>query len=406
MVEAAPSQGPGPGKEFYIRPWIIGLGIAGSVLALLALCGLLGWRAFRRYFVRRYYKASCHPLQLSPTSPGSYPEEYHLDDVPWISSEEAVCQSTSLQMIAAQHGIHQPRPYFDFLMGFTYGTGRIPGGLGFYPGTDPEPGFLMAAPYLGLVRRYYVTDDPLLYLNALRYHISQGTPARVGLDMAALYDGLEAGIPHSEVFVGYDAAGFRYYETVCLPEAPCEPGHRAPGEVGLFLADERLLEAVLGQAQLFHYPWRYSYSVFEPGPLEQDLGPVWVRNGQSLIGGAKYGPRQGADVLDGLASEVEMRSAKVDAAEIRPGLKTAAYVRQENAMYLREAFPGEIDLEKAVSLFDLASASYRTVLATLEDGIADRTEACEVASQLRAAADAERAAGAILLARGRPTSTI
>ena len=358
-----------------------------------------------RYFVRRYYGESYHPLELQADSLSDYPVEHHLEDVPWISTREAVCQSTSLQMIAAQRGINQPRRHFDFLMGFTYGAGQIPGGLGFYPGTDPETGLVIAAPYLGLVRRYHVADDAKLYLDALRTYLSRGYPVRVGLDMGTLYDGLDAEIPHSEVLVGYDAAGFYYYETVCLPQAPCQPGHRPPGEVGLFVADEKLLEAVSAQARLFHYPWSYSVSVFEPGPPEQDLGPVWARNGQSLIGGARYGPRQGADVIDRLASQIEVRGARVDASDIEPGLKTAVYVRWENAAYLREAFPGEADLEKAATLIDQASGNYRAVLEALKDDIADRAEAREVAGWLRVAAAAERAAGELLLARGQRSHT-
>ena len=378
-----------------------GLGVAATVLALLALGGLLGWRALMRYFVRRYYEESYHPLELKADSLSGYPVEHHLDDVPWISTREAVCQSKSLQMIAAQRGINQPRRHFDFLMGFTYGASQIPGGLGFYPGTDPETGFVIAAPYLGLVRSYYVADDSKLFLDALRFYLSRGHPIRVGLDMGALYDGLDAEIPHSEVLVGYDAAGFCYYETVCLPEAPCQPGHRLPGEVGLFVADEKLLEAVSAQARLFHHPWRYSLSVFQPGPQEQDLGPVWARNGQSLIGGARYGPRQGADVIDRLASQIEGRGAKVDASEIQPGLKTAVYVRRENAAYLREAFPGEAGLEKAATLFDQAAGDYGAVLEALKDGIAGGAEARQVATWLRDAAAAERAVGEIFLTRSQ-----
>ncbi len=298
-------------------------------------------RALMRFFVRRYYDASYHPLGLQADGLGGYLEEHRLDGVPWIAAQEAVCQSTSLQMIAAQHGIVQPRRYFDFLMGFTYGASQIPGGLGFYPGTDPEPGFVIAAPYLGLERRFYVTDDAGLYLDALRYYLSQGYPVRVGWDMAVLYDGLEAAIPHSDVLVGYDTGGFYYYET------------------------------------------------------------VWAHNGHSLIGGARYGPPQGADVIDRLASQIEVRGTKVDATEIQPGLKTAIYVRQENATYLREAFPGEADLEKAATLFDQASDTYRVLLAILEDGIVDRVEARQVAGRLRAVAAAERAAGEILLAQSQ-----
>jgi hypothetical protein len=370
-------------------------------VALLGLGGLLGWQALMRYFVRRYYKELYHPLQLRAEEIGSSPDRHHLDDVPWIAAQESVCQSTSLQMIAAQHGIIQPRRHFDFLMGFTYGAGQIPGSLGFYPGTDPEPGFVVAAPYLGLERRFYVTNDAQLYLDAVRYYLSRGYPVRVGLDMAVLYDGLEGAIPHSNVLVGYEPAGFYYYETVCLPEAPCEPGRRPPGEAGLFLENERLLEAVAGQARLFVYPWRYSFSIFEPGPLEQDLGPVWARNGQLLIGDVRYGPPQGADVIDNLAGQIERRGTRVDASEIRPGLETAVFVRRGNATYLREAFPGETDLEEAATLFDQAAANYWAALRALEDGIADAMETQQLATRLRDAAAAERAAGEILLARSQ-----
>jgi hypothetical protein len=368
-------------------------------LVLLALCGFLGWRALMGYFVRRYYKNSYHPMELQAEEIGGYPDRHHLDDVPWIAAQDLVCQSTSLQMIAAQRGINRPRRHFDFLMGFTYGASQVPGGLGFYPGTDPEPGYVSAAPYLGLVRRYYVTDDARLYLDALRYYLSRGHPVRVGLDVGVLYDGLEAPIPHSEVLVGYDPAGFYYYETVCLPEAPCEPGYLPPGEAGLFVAEQKLLEAVLGQARLFHYPWRYSASVFEPAPLEVDLKPIWASNGQSLIGGARYGPRQGADVIDGLADQIEKRGAKVDLSEIRPGLKTAVYVRQQNAAYLREVFPGDVDLEEAAALFDGASDEYRAAQEAVEAGIADWEGAHQIAVWLRKAAKAERAVGEIFLAR-------
>jgi hypothetical protein len=302
-------------------------------------------------------------------------------------------------MIAAQHGIAHSRRHFDFLMGFTYGVGQIPGGLGFYPGTDPEPGFVIAAPYLGLERRFYVTGDAGLYLDALRYHLSQGYAIRIALDMAVLYGGLDEALPHSNVLVGYDAVDFYYYETVCLPEVPCHPGDRPPGQEGLFVTTDRLLEAVSGQARLFHYPWHYSFSIFVRRPVKEDLGPVWARNGQSLIGGTKYGPPQGADVIDSLAVQIERRFAKVDASEIQPGLATAVYVRRENAIYLRETFPGEVDLEEAARLFDQAADNYQAALAALEAGIVDRTKARELAGWLRQAAAAERGVGEILVAR-------
>lgn len=318
--------------------------------------------------------------------------------MPWFATEEAYCQSNSLQMIAAQKGIEEPRGYFDFLMGFTYGAGEMFGGTGFFPYTDPETGFVVAAPYLGLVRRYYVTDDEGLYLNALRYYLSQGYPVRMGLDAAVLYD-LREKMIHSEVLVGYNETGFYYYETACKALASCKP--RPPGEEGLRVSDQILLNAVMGQAKIFSYPWRYSLTIFEEGPLEEDVGPIWARNGQALIGGAQYGPRQGADAVEGLAARIEKRGVKVDVSEICFGLEAAVYTRRDNATYLREAFVDEPDIERAADLFDQATDDYEAALIAARNGIADQSEADRITARLRDAATAEREAGQIFLDRGQ-----
>jgi hypothetical protein len=285
-------------------------------------------------------------------------------------------------------------------MGFTYGAVAVPGSVGVNPFTDPEPGFAVAAPYLGLVRRYYVTDDEGLYLDALRYALSQGYAVRVALDVAVLYD-LDGELPHSDLLVGYDETGFTYYETVCFPELPCEPCHLPPGEEGLRMSDQTLLDAVLGQATMFSYPWRYSLTVFEEGPREDDLGPIWTRNGNSLIGGARYGPREGADAIDELAAAIEERGAKIDVCEVTWGLEAAVFTRRANAAYLGEAFAGQADIERAVALIDRAADDYDAALNAIDDGITGQAGANRIAAWLRDAAAAEREAGEIFLARGQ-----
>ena len=216
---------------------------------------------------------------------GDYPAKHHLDDVPWFATEGAYCQSNSLQMIAAQKGIEEPRGYFDFLMGFTYGAVEMPGRMGFFPYTDPETGFVVAAPHLGLQRRYYVTDDEALYIDALRYYLAQGYPVRVGLDAAVLYD-LEEEMPHSEVLVGYDETGFYYYETVCVPEMGCEPCHLPPGEQGLHIPDQALLDAVLGQAKALSYQSeadQIATRLRDAATAERESGEIFLVQGQHTI---------------------------------------------------------------------------------------------------------------------------
>jgi hypothetical protein len=295
-------------------------------------------------------------------------------------------------MIAAQHGVEQPRPHFDFLMGFTYGATDMPG-VGFSPiGTDPETGMLIAAPFLGLAREYYVTDDRALYLDALRTFIAQGYPVRIPLDMAVLY-GWEGKLPHNEVLVGYDESGFYYYETVCLESAPCAPGTRSPGDKGLYVSDGTLLDAVRGQSRQFNYAWRYAFTVFVPGPVASDLAPVWAQNGKASVGGLYYGKRVGAVAIEGLADKVERQGARFDVSRAAPGLEYAATFRRDNASYLREQFPTQPDIARVADLFERAASAYQAALEATQDGIASEDEASQVASWLRDAAAAERKAG-------------
>jgi hypothetical protein len=220
---------------------------------------------------RWYFRNAYQPVALDPQQPFDHPAQHHLGSVPWISTWETVCQSTALQMIAAHHGIERPRRHFDFLMGFSYGA-SYRGDFGFITvGTDPETGLLTAAPCLGLVRRYSFTDDAALYVRTLRSYLARGYPIRVPLDMGALY-GQAKPLPHNEVLVGYDASGFTYYEPVSRPPAPCSPGHLPPGEPGLCVSDERLLQAVRRKSRLFGYPWRYPLVIFEPGDRRDELG--------------------------------------------------------------------------------------------------------------------------------------
>jgi hypothetical protein len=380
--------------------WTTGLGIAGGVLALLVVGGLVGWRMLVTFFQRSYYRESYAPLKLAADEVGDYPTKYHLDDVSWIATREWYCQANSLAMVAAQHGIDASTGHCSFLMGFTYGAVEVPGSVGINPFTDPEHGFAVAAPYLGLVRRYYVTNDEALYLDALRYSLSRGYAVRVALDVAVLYN-LERQLPHSDLLVGYDETGFYYYETVCLPGFPCNPRHLPPGEKGLWVSDQTLLDAVLAQAKMFSYPWRYSLTIFEQGPAEGNQGPIWTRNGNLLIGGAQYGPRQGADAIDKLADVIEKRSVRVDASEVRWGLEAAVFTRRDNAAYLRTAFDDRADVRHAADLFDQAADAYEQTLASLEYGITDQAEADRIATWLRDAARAEREVGEVFLAQGR-----
>lgn len=351
-----------------------------------------------RAMARWYYRFGYQPTPLDVNAVGTFPPEHHLNSVPWISTWVGLCQSTALQMIAAHHGIDRPRRYFDFLMGFTYGASLRPD-VGWWNtiGTDPETGLMTAAPFLGLARRYYTTGDPRLYLDALRARLAEGYPVRIPLDMGALY-GQPDPLPHNEVLVGYDGQGFYYYEPTCRPPAPCQPAHLPPGEPGLFVTGDRLLQAVASHSTLFAYPWRYPFVLFVPATRAQDLAPVWKQNGQALVGGQRWGQCWGALAIELQAAEVERCGQHFDPGQIELGLEVGVATRPDNALYLREAFPEQPELLEAAGLFDQAAQCYQAALEASSQGIVDQATATAIARWLCQAAAAERGAGQIFLA--------
>ena len=87
--------------------------LVGTIVLILA--GVVGWRLLVRSFVRRYFVQAYAPIRLAATDVGDYPPNRQLRDVPWIATDVPACQSTSLQMIAAQHGAVRSRAEIDFL---------------------------------------------------------------------------------------------------------------------------------------------------------------------------------------------------------------------------------------------------------------------------------------------------
>lgn len=363
-------------------------------VVLLAVLSLwVGWRLLLRSFVRQYFTKNYAPIQLSESQLGYFPPNHHLQDVPWCSTRETYCQANTLQMITHQQGRTASRDEINFLMGFTYGASALPK-IGFSPFTDPEPGHAVAAPYLGLVRHYYVTHDPKLYLRALRFYLSRGHPLHVPLDYAVLY-GLRGFIPHSNLLVGYDQNGFYYYETVAMQGSSLEPGFRAPGEQGLWVSNEKLLEAALSQSRHFKQPWRYAFALFEPWPTQSDLKLVWRRNARLLMGGEKYGPKQGADAIAQTANQIQKHWHSINPQEMCLFLDSAAYTRRDNADFLRTHFAEEEGILRAANLLEQAAQLYRSVQKTIRKGLHSQAEANQVAAWLNEASSAEWEVGSI-----------
>jgi len=375
--------------------------ITVSVMVVLIAAVLILWPQLLRYYLRNYYRQYYAPVKLAGSKLPKYPAEHHLTNVPWIVSPFQLCQSTTLQMIAASHGINYPRANFDFLMAFTYGASSVPNMLFSPLGTDPEMGLLTAAPYLGLKRVYAVTEDASLLLANLRSNLAKGYPVRLALDEGSLY-GKQEVMAHSVVLVGYDAEGFYYYEPVGLPPSPVEPGERPAGEKGLYVKDAVLLTAVEKLSKLLRYPWQYHFTIFQSAPLENDLGPVWLQAGKAMAEEIKYGPRVGARVIEDLAGQIQREGPKFEFSKVTQGMTLAAQTRQDNAEFLRTNFSLHADLLEAAHELEQAAQNYRLVVEDIERGVKDKNASRRVASRLLDAASAERKAGEIFLKRGNP----
>lgn len=369
-------------------PWKLVLaGVGGALLVGL----IVAYQVVMRSFIHAYYANEYRPTPLAEAELGQPPPRARVNDVPWLSEAVGLCQSGSLRMLAAQHGRALPRPTIDFLMGFTWGATAIPRRTGFFPGQDPEVGFLRAAPFLGFERRYLTTDSADDFVRALKTFLSKGRAVRVALDRSILLDRRGAS-PHSVVLVGYDEAGFEYYEPTCDDAKRCEAGERAAGAPGLTMTTAQLLIAAESQALVFQYPWTYQLLVLEPGPTTPDLSPLLAVNGRALVGLKSQGPSTGSVAVSETARAITRHGAEVVTAELLNGVRVAAQVRRENAEALSSLFPSRPGLARAAEALDEAATRYAEALKALE---AKQLEAGVAALEEASKLDAK--AGAVML---------
>ncbi len=362
---------------------------------LLVVAGVVGVQLVVRSFIHAYYDQEYRPEALTAAELGQPPPSHRLTDVPWLSEKPGLCQSISLRMLAAQQGRLEPRPTLDFLMGFTWGATATPGRTTFFPGQDPEPGFLRAAPYLGFTRRYLTTDRPEDLVRAVRTFVSNGRAVRVALDRAQLLDG-GSPVPHSVVLIGYDADGFEYYEPTCDDPARCTAMEHAPGQPGLTVTTAQLLLAQESQARVFQYPWRYQLLVLEPSSAPvPDWSTLLGVNGRALVGAKSAGPSTGSVAVNETADALERQGKTAVTPELLRGLETAALVRRDDALALRSLFVARPDLAPAAASLDAAATEYQRAATALEAKALEQGVAA-----LRQAAGLDRKAGEVLLQGG------
>lgn len=362
--------------------------IAIIVIAVSAVMAGVFTLALPKYFQQKYFREAYKPQEIETQAIGSFPSEYQIKDMPWISYEKAYCQSTTLQMIAYKHGLKPSLGYLNFLMGFTYGAFYPGDQIGFLPYNDPIPGSRLAAPYLGLKMKYLTTNDPDSFLNALRFYLSREYPVGIQLNAAMLWDE-EGFFPHSELLVGYDESGFYYFETVkedrFIEEAE-----------GLKVANQLLIEAVSDLNEKFARPGKFALTIFEKGEKKEDLSEVWTRNGEALVG-SKQGP-----VAGGAVAIKEFASRLKEEGEIKNlwALEAMSYTRLDNAVFLEQYFADDKEIKDAAQLLRKADEYYDQALEIAEGDIKSKEKANQVAELLIMGASLEEAAGKIFISKG------
>lgn len=362
--------------------------------------------------VERYFKEIYQPIQLTQSLIEPIPSDFSLKDVPWYCYQNNNCQAVSLQMIAEKYGINKPVDFFSFLLGNTYGAMYTKGAGTFFPNCDPEPGFIVAAQHLGLKRKYFCSDDPKIFLQSVRYNISQGLPVRIPWNsIPTMKYAIESGYftrppdwkepsknafsPHSVVFVGYDSTSFYYYETIANKEFVMY------GEKGIRIPEQTVLEAVSSLSSRYNLPWKYMFTVLTKDTLATSLKLIWERNGTEMIGN-QYGPTYtGSLALDAFVGGIKREGLKMNDSIKKNALqriaRSLAEERLTNATFLEQTFGSMIEIQNATKLLLDSYHNYEEITKLLEQTDLTKNSIDQICKLLNNSAECERKAGQIFL---------
>jgi hypothetical protein len=329
------------------------------------------------------------PIQVELRTGTDLPEETHLVEIPWIAHEKAYCQSTSLQIVAEWRAERRESiGFYNWLMGFTYGAHHLQGSFLFLPYGDPEVGLRRAAPWLGLLHRYYVTEEREVFREAVRRALAEGLPVRVMVDSATLKGRSDYFSPHSIVLVGYRSDSLFFFETR-------EADKHEEKARGAELSWELLESALLRVSAMYRYPWTYHFTAFARSEIAPvDLREVRARNARSLAGEPSIPAPTGACALRSLSAELA-RHAPEDPKDLRLFLDYGTYTRSDDAEFLNAAFPRTEWAHGAAECLAAASRGYAAIVRAIDESPADWT--AMAVPELLGVADLESRAAAFLV---------
>ncbi len=351
-----------------------------ALVALLASLSVLASCASDRY----------GSIKLSEAGLDELPPRALVEGITRISDSRAYCIPTCLRMIADSSGVREPIEYVNWITGFSYGGLRKDSFASFMPISDAMMGLRFGAPYLGLERELYWSDDRDLLVLGIKKELAGGSPVMLMYDYNAIAGG-DFFFPHAAVIVGYSDSEFIYFEPGFADAYEPASTSRSAAPIDAFL------DGVLTLQRMFTGTAGYSFMVFRPRERSRDYDAVWERDGKELRGMKVpfIDLTMGAEACRALADEIE--AGKVPAwgwEKLLPvWFEFGRYSREDNAAFVLGLL-GADNGAQAAGLLRSSSESYSSIMLTLSDS-ADRE--ITIPRLLRDIAKTEEALGSIFI---------
>ena len=321
--------------------------IISITVVVIALIIYLFFMIFN-FYQKKYYDQAYSPKAIRFGEMRKYPEKYIMDGFVSISSEKQYQEAAAIKMINDKINTDKNISVdnINFLMGYTYGVSFNRTNKSFVPFLEPTVCSKICAPFLGLKMDYRTTSSSKVFVDAIKYCISQGHPILVQLDMATLL-GKNSFYSISELIVGYNKNEFCYYETFGIDN-----------EKKKYVSVKKLVDATNKLNTKFKKPWKYGFSVFNASEKNQRIKDVIKINGRNLIGEVTPRTSSGSFAIADIAKHI--KETKTFSYEWP--LEVLAYSRSDNAKFFEEYFKDDTELKEVANLFKVVSAKYNEAL--------------------------------------------
>lgn len=365
-----------------------------------------------RAFIEKYFLEIYQPSQLDSVYK-SLPSECFIENITWYCYQKNhLCQSSTLQMVAERNGItDKPLDFYSFLIGYTYGATYVKGAGMFAPYSDPEPGFILAGKFLGIERKYQITDNKDLLVENIKYFLSKDIPVRIAWNSAMTMKYAieseyfprpkewkeppkEAFSPHSVLFVGYDSSSFYYYETH-------GKDFTLRGEKGIRIDKSSAIDAISSFSRNYRLPWKYMMTIFVKDSISNDLNKIFERNGEEMIGRVLGPTATGSFAIKGLSQGVKKEGSSIFNSPKKEYFKRTIEIlmeiRLDNSVYLEQEFSTNNEIQKVSELLKKSSNNYGRIITILEKEKNNKDDVISIFRLLELSAELEKEAGKIFI---------